>query len=775
MSSRFAAHFISPKLPTKASGSRGIYASIHAPSPPHSPRVSSIPSPTLSTQPMVHTPSQKAKPETKRVPPPIIEESPADGRPSSDTHRSSTSTTRPTNVIVSISPPEELYKGDDYVDSTRFTSPRSPPTPGSQNSTSIVLSSTLATPEASPITPSSNIDARTEHFDRPDSEPTNPSPPSNPQMEIPDPPANNLERPQETLPAVSEGKEKQGDETESRSSSSDESRASLKQPNQTSRTKRHTRIHSVTVVKVLEDALGTKVAMDDLDSDNGSDTNTVQSSEVSMVPPKASISSESLAVVPPRRLSSLRAADFLKEQEQLSGQQGNSLHPPQLPPPQQQQQISEFGTLHVRPALMARTPSNRSIASIHSNAGPPPTVPPTTPLPSPPPPKSGTSLSPCLSHLPSIPSINSLPSQRSSALLKLKEVDIPRPRAQTISSSVPPQNKLRNLTSSISSRSLASSSNSSPRQPILRFGGEVISEDQNNKENRPKATYEELERRLIEVQTDYNVLNEYLETVEMERDKAKRKVEKLRKEVEKWNHEAKSRSAELRDSRLEMEGYKLLIHSRFQSSSPRPDPDRDDESTDVGSFAPSFSFGIHPEESGSSGVVDLPSRKRSMTIHDFRPSPGQLHRLGSIPSLKPSATNSNGMGLGFRYPHRDRPYAAHDSGPPTASSSTSSLTMAPGLTATSSTASSGLSSIPESSSPRNSLDTPVEISKEERRSSQISYRTSRSSLVSSQSAIASQAYSSNLKSGRGHSIEQVDRLSPNMNDVMEKLQSLEAE
>ena len=294
-------------------------------------------------------------------------------------------------------------------------------------------------------------------------------------------------------------------------------------------------------------------------------------------------------------------------------------------------------------------------------------------------------------------------------------------------------------------------------------------EDQNNKENRPKATYEELERRLIEVQTDYNVLNEYLETIEMERDKAKRKVEKLRKEVEKWKHEAKSRSAELRESRLEMEGYKLLIHSRFQSSSPRPDFAGDDESTAVGSLASSFVFGIHPEENGSSGAVDLPSRKRSLTIHDFRPSPGQPYCLGSISNLIPSVTNSSNVDSSFCYTGRDSPYIAHNSGSPTtASSSMSSLTMAPGLTATS-TASSGLSAIPESSSPRTSLDTPVEIPKEER-------RTSRSSLTSSQSAIASQAYSLNLKSSRGHSIDQLlDRPPPNIHDVMEKLQSSDGE
>ena len=642
---------------------------------------------------------------------------------------------------MSISPPEELYKdNDDYVDSTRFTSPRSPPTPGSQSSTPIAPSSTLATSGVSPGTPSSRVDAETEYFGAP---PMNPSPPSSPQME------------------------KQGDETESRSSSSDESRTSLKQANQTPRTKRHTRIHSVSVVKALEDALGTKVAMDDLDSDNGSETN-IQSSEIAVVSQKASISSENLIVVPPRRLSSLRAKDFLKEQEQLS-EQGNSLHPPlpsQLSPPQQ---LSEFGTPPARPALMARTPSNRSITSIRSNAGPPPTVPPTTPLPSPPPLKSGISLSPGLSHLPSIPSISSLPSRRSSALLKLKEVDAPRPRAQTISSSVPAQNKLPNLTGSTSSRSLMSSSNPSPRQSILRSGGSVTIEEQNNMENRPKATYEELERRLVEVQTDYNVLNEYLETVEMERDKAKRKVEKLRKEVEKWKHEAKSRSTELKKSRLEMEGYKLLIHSRFQSSSPRPDFTGDDESTDVGSLAPSFVFGIHPEENGSSGAVDLPSRKRSLTIHDFRPSPGQPYCLGSISNLKPSVINSSNVDSGFRYTGRNSPYIAHNSGPATtASSSMSSLAMAPSLTATS-TASSGLSAIPESSTPRTSLDTPMEIPKEER-------RISRSSLTSSQSAIASQAYSSNLKSGRGHSIDQLlDRPPPNIHDVMEKLQSPDGE
>lgn len=590
----------------------------------------------------------------------------------------------------------------------------------------------------------------------------------------------NLEPPQEILPTIPMGKEKQGNEVESRSSGSDESRTSLKQSNSTPRIKRHTRIHSVSAVKALEDALGTEIAMDDLDSDDGSDTNTIPSSEVPADPPKASISSENLIVVPPRRLSSLHMADFLKEQEeqqQLSEQRDHSLHPsPSLqPPPSQQQQLSEFGTLPARPAPISRTPSNRSIASIHSKAGPPPTVPPSSPLPPPPPPKSGISLSPSLSYLPSIPSINSLPSRRSSALLRLREVDVPRPRAQTISSSVPAQNKLRILTGSASSRSLTSSINSSPRQSMIRSAGEAIIEDRTNKENRPKATYEELERRLAEVQTDYNVLNEYLETVEMERDNAKREADKFRKDAEKWKHEAKSQSAELKDSRLEMEGYKLLIHSRFQSSSPKPDFDGDDESTDAGSLAPSLAFGIqHPEENGSSGAVDLPSRKRSMTIHDFRPSPGQPYRRGSIVNLRPSVTNSSSMGLGFDYPRRDPTYTEYDSGPPTtASSSTSSLAMPPGLTAAN-TASSGLSAIPESSSPRSSLDKAVETPKEEQPTPRTPHRASHSSLISSQSTIASQSYASNLKSGRGPSIEQLlDRPPPNMNDVMEKLQSLE--
>jgi hypothetical protein len=339
------------------------------------------------------------------------------------------------------------------------------------------------------------------------------------------------------------------------------------------------------------------------------------------------------------------------------------------------------------------------------------------------------------------------------------------------------------VTATTSSRSLTSSNASSRRQSRARPEDVVIGDDRSNKENKHKPTYEELESALAESQGQYSTLTAYLETVseKLEREKAaaREEAEMWQKEADYWRHEAKSRSAEVKKRDVEIEGLKwLILHPMPPADRSKDDQDEDDASTEAGSLAPSTMFS---SDSGSihAGSPTRPdsSRKRSMTIHDFRSSPQRFRRSKSTANLQALSFNNSTTGLGLDYPLPDVPYTrwTPESGISTSSSaasSTSSLTV-PGLTATN-TVSSGLSAIPESPFNR-PLDAAAEADiqkqreKEERRSSRVLRRVSGSSLVSSTS-IASHAYANNLRAGRGPSIEQVlDHASPNMDEVLEKL------
>lgn len=311
-----------------------------------------------------------------------------------------------------------------------------------------------------------------------------------------------------------------------------------------------------------------------------------------------------------------------------------------------------------------------------------------------------------------------------------------------------------------------------------------VIDDKSNKENKHKPTYDELELALAESQGQYATLTAYLKTVseKLEREKAaaREEAEMWQKEADLWRHEAKSRSAEVKKRDVEIEGLKwLILHPMPPADRSRDEQDDDDASTEAGSLAPSVMFS---NDSGSIADADASkrpetSRKRSMTIHDFRSSPQKSLRLKSTTNLQASSFNNSTTGLGLDYAIPDVPYTKWTlesalSTPSSAASSTSSLAV-PGLTATN-TVSSGLSAIPESPS-RRPLDAPPEAEAEKqrdregRRSSQILRRVSGSSLVSSAS-ISSQAYANDLRTGRGPSIEQVlDHAPPNMDEVLEKL------
>jgi len=200
--------------------------------------------------------------------------------------------------------------------------------------------------------------------------------------------------------------------------------------------------------------------------------------------------------------------------------------------------------------------------------------------------------------------------------------------------------------------------------------------------------------------------------------------------------------------------------------------DDDNASTEAGSLAPSAMFASDMDADATTRPETY--RKRSMTIHDFRSSPQNSRRTTNLQSL---SFNDSRSGLNLDYAILDVPYTkwTPECGISTSSStaSSSSSLAVPGLTATN-TVSSGLSAIPESPFNR-PLDAATEVEaekhreREERRSSRVLRRVSSSSFVSATS-IASQAYASNLRSGRGPSIEQVlDHAPPNMSEVLEKL------
>lgn len=530
--------------------------------------------------------------------------------------------------------------------------------------------------------------------------------------------------------------------------------------------KRSMRKHSISVVKMLEDALGTPVATDLEDPADDSDTNTIPTSDTG----KDSGSLGDVTLILPRRRSSRNiSAILLQQQLQQPSQHPKSDSPTTPPSPN-------------------KVPSIKSTASSHRSPVSPPLAgpPPTTPLPSPPALKDSSSN--FLSSLPTIPSLNSLPSRRSSALVQKPLLLPARPRAQTISAVPAPATNLRAIPNSTSSRSLNSSQNNSPRQSRVRLEDKiVIDDDKANKENKRKPTYEELESLLEESQNQYNTLTAYLKTVseKLEREKAavKEEVEIWKKEADSWRREAKTRASELKKRDVEIDGLKWLILHPMPNPADRnrEDYEDDDVSTEASSLA---TFAEQSEERVS---IDPPvqletARKRSMTLHDFRPRPQKFRRLKSSGSLRGfSTTDSSGVttGLGLHIPVPDMPCTKYTLGPlasvstsSSTTSSTSSLAV-PGLSATN-TASSGLSAIPESPLSLDPIDSAVDAEKqrikEERRSSRISRRTSGSSIVSLTSMAASAAYTNNLKIGRGQSIEQVlDTTPPNMDEVRERL------
>ena len=266
------------------------------------------------------------------------------------------------------------------------------------------------------------------------------------------------------------------------------------------------------------------------------------------------------------------------------------------------------------------------------------------------------------------------------------------------------------------------------------------------------------------------------EKLEREKATARENAEMWKKEADMWKHEAKSRSGDVKKRDVEIEGLKwLILHQMPPADKDKDEQDDDDASTEAGSLAPSVMFS---SDSGSVADADGPltfetSRKRSMTIHDFRSSPHKSRRPKVITNLQMSSSNNSTTGLGLDFPLPNVPYTLESgiSGS-SATSSTSSL-LVPGLSPTN-TMSSGLSAILESPSqhPLND-DTDVEVQKprerEERLPPRIIRSVSSSSLVSS-TAMASHTYASNMKTGRGPSIEQVlNHAPPNMEEVLEKL------
>lgn len=638
--------------------------------------------------------------------------------------------------------------------------PRSPPMPPAPTS-----------PEStkkkwSPEIPSSPPDIQAGNFDVPNPSPDilGPNLSSNGRMQFPNPPTSSAGLAQNPRPLYTEDKDYSNSGT---SVASDDPGGSVKL-----KSTRSMRKHSISVVRALEDALGTPVATD-LDSDDGSDSDTIPTPNSISDLGADSISLVDLTLRRPRRQSSLLVS-IIPEQQQAEN------------PPQQHQQSTPPQRLADSPIAISSftglsiKSSNSSVRSV-SKAGPPPT----SPLPSPPtyvdPEDSMTSFS----SLPSIPSMNSLPSRRSSSLIQNSSVILSRPRAKTISAVTAPSPSLR-INPTTSSRSLTSSNASSRRHSKARPEDTVVTDDRSNKENKRKPTYEELELALAESQGQYATLTAYLKTVseKLEREKAavREEADMWQKEADLWRHEAKSRAAEVKKREVEIEGLKwLILHPMPPADRSKDEQDDDDASTEAGSLASSVMF------SSDSGSMDTDSptrpessRKRSMTIHDFRFSPQKFRQTKSTTNLpESSSSNNSALGLGLHYAVPDVPYTkwTAETGISTSSaaSSTSSLAI-PGLTATN-TVSSGLSAIPESPSQRPldataDVETEKQRGREERRSSRVLRRASGSSLVSSTS-IATHAYANNLRAGRGPSIEQVlDQPPPNMEGVAEKLRPL---
>lgn len=310
----------------------------------------------------------------------------------------------------------------------------------------------------------------------------------------------------------------------------------------------------------------------------------------------------------------------------------------------------------------------------------------------------------------------------------------------------------------------------------------MVGNDKSNKENKLKPTYGELESALAESQGQYATLTAYLKTVseKLEREKAaaREEAEMWQKEADLWRLEVKSLSAEVKKRDIEIEGLKwLILHPMPPTEKIRDDQDDDDASTEAGSLAPSGMFSNDSRSIADADSLMRPetARKRSMTIHDFRSSPQRSRWPKNAPNLQASFSNGSTTGLGLDYTVPNVPYTKWtlDSGisiSSSAASSTSSLAV-PGLTATN-TVSSGLSAIPESPA-HGAMDAAAETEaqkqreREDRRSSRALRRVSASSLIS-----ASKTYASNLKTGRGPSIEQVlDHAPPNMDEVLEKLRT----
>jgi hypothetical protein len=625
----------------------------------------------------------------------------------------------------------------------KFILPRSAPTPP-------VTSTPGSTAQKRP--PGSTLDNQGGQFDSasPSPETLSPSPPSSPKMQFPNPPIGSGSQ-VSLSPYI---QDKDSSKVDLNGGSNDSETSSML------KSRRSMRKHSISVVKALEDALGTPLATD-LDSDNESDSNTI--------PTSASTSDLGKDLAPdvglriPLRQSSLMMSAILQQQPQPQQTEEPPKQPPDSPIPPSPSKV---------PSIKSSNSSIRSSVS-PSLSGPPPT----TPLPSPPTRIDSKDSLSSFSELPNIPSMNSLPSRRSYALLPTGSVVLPRPRARTISTTPAPNLNLRAIPTT-SSRSLTSTTPSSRRQSKRE---DMTIDDKSNKENKHKPTYEELELALAELQGQYTTLTAYLKTVseKLEREKAaaREDAEMWQKEADLWRHEAKSRSAEVKKKDIEIEGLKwLILHPMPPAERSRDEQDDDDASTEAGSLAPSAMFS---NDSGSITDADSmrheASRKRSMTIHDFRSSPQRPRWPKNTTHLQVSFSNNNSStGLGLDYALPDVPYTEWTlesgiSSSSSAASSTSSLAV-PGLSATN-TVSSGLSAIPESP-PHRPVDADVEADaqkqrdREERRSSRVLRRVSASSLASP----ASKAYVSNLKTGRGPSIEQVlDNAPPNMNEVLEKL------
>ncbi|KZP30758.1 hypothetical protein FIBSPDRAFT_1038015 [Athelia psychrophila] len=721
----------------------------------------------------------------------------------SDNPASNTShmTSAPT-PLLSISPPEELFKdeGDDF----EFCTPRTAPTPPGTSPTLPAVhtpkelrqrrgTGTGATTPGSmkerEVKEVAGREAVAGYFDVSPAPAqmlgfATPSPPSSPWVQFSHPPGLG-EYSQHQQSGKGKGKAK-----------TDEFGA-LVAPSTSTHTKKSARKHSISVVRALENALGTSLAVDLESSDDdsggvGSDSDdTIPSHDVP--PSSTSMSVGSLGVEgfkPPSRRSSLVMLEQYQQQQQAAS---STLSVSRTP---------SSSSMRVSPTKAKVSPSSH-----RSQVGPPPSTPlPSTPGASTPPAKDFTSSPASHQMAMGMGSLAINPSvvgfRRQSALSPMhRDAATPRPRAQTIGVSSTPDVKAPSAMST-ASRSLNSSNDSSRRHSRGRIEDLMLAAAQNSpppKEKR-KMTYEEMEIVLADCQDRYKALTAYLETVtdKLEREKAlqadeieglRHTADELQREAEKWKHEAKMRSTEAKKRELEIGGLKwLIMHPIPPSGREEKELEYDDDaSTDVGSRSatPIFVF------SNDSGVISQSRaaqalRKRSTTISDFRPSPPPMRKPKSPSLLSYSSNHSSviGFGLGIDYTVPDLPYTNYlpDSSLSTSSSASSSTTSlgTPSLTA-SNTVSSGLSAIPES--PPSSSDdhsdlsaqTHVDHGQEEKRSSRVTRQTSGSSLASSSAsastaASASVAYASNLKTGRGPSIEQVlDATPPTMEEVMEKL------